>query len=176
MRRLLLLRHAKSDWSVGGQRDIDRALAERGRKVAPLMGDYLARHRLRPDRIVVSSARRTRETCDLILPAFKDVPPVAFEPRIYEAPPKALLEVVRASAVDAHSLMVIGHNPGIQELASLLMAQGDIRARQSLLEKFPTAALAVIDFPIDRWSDIAPHTGRLDRFITPKMLDGGEDD
>ncbi|MBX6426884.1 MAG: histidine phosphatase family protein [Variibacter sp.] len=170
MRRLLLLRHAKSDWAVGGQRDIDRVLAERGRTAAPVMGHYLARHALRPDKIVVSSARRARETCDLIVPAFDRPPPVAVEARVYEAPAKALLEVVRETPPEVHTLLMIGHNPGIQELASLLMATGDIHARQSLLEKFPTAALAVLDFPVDHWSEVQPHTGRLDRFITPRAL------
>jgi phosphohistidine phosphatase len=175
MRRLLLLRHAKSDWSVGGQRDIDRVLAERGRKVAPLVGRYLARHALRPDRVLVSSARRTRETWDFVAPAFTDAPAVAYEPRLYEAAPKLLLEVVREAPDNAHTLMLVGHNPGMQQLADLLVGAGDIRARQSLVEKFPTAAFAVIDFPVDRWRGVEPSTGRLDRFVTPKMLDGEDD-
>jgi phosphohistidine phosphatase len=176
MRRLLLLRHAKSDWSAGGQRDIDRVLAERGRKVAPLMGQYLARHGLRPDTVLVSSARRTRETYDFVAPAFTEAPPVAYDGRLYEAPPETLLGVVRETADAAHTLLVIGHNPGMQRLADLLIKTGDIRARQGLAEKFPTAALAVIDLPVDRWSKIAPHSGRLDRFVTPKALDGEEDE
>ncbi len=176
MRRLLLLRHAKSDWSVGGQRDIDRVLAERGRRVAPLMGEYLARQALRPDQILVSNAKRTRQTCELILPAFAEAPPVAYEPRIYEAPPKALLDVVRETRPDVHTLLLIGHNPGMQGFADLLVTEGDVHARQSLMEKFPTAALAVIDIPIDRWGKLEPHTGRLDRFVTPRSLDGEEDD
>lgn len=174
MRRLLLLRHAKSDWAQGGQRDADRALAERGRQVAPLMGHYLARHGLRPDHVLVSPARRTRETSELVLPAFAEAPAVAYEPRIYEAPAKTLLEVVRDASSTVHTLLLIGHNPGVQELASLLMAGGDIRARLSLLEKFPTAALAVIDLPVDNWREVEPHSGRLDRFITPRALSGME--
>jgi phosphohistidine phosphatase len=169
------LRHAKSDWSVGGQRDQDRALAARGREAAPLIGAYMARHGLKPDKALVSSARRARETWDLVAPAFGKSLDVSFDPRLYEANPKALLIPLREAGSTAHSLLVVGHNPGIQELASLLMASGDIDARQRLLEKFPTAALAVIDFPIDTWSALAPHSGRLDRFVTPRALDADTD-
>jgi phosphohistidine phosphatase len=170
MRRLMLMRHAKSDWSVGGQRDRDRALAARGREAAPLIGAYMAHHGLRPDKVLVSTARRARETWELAASAFgKDID-VSYDDRLYEANPKALLIPLRETSASAHSLLVVGHNPGIQELASLLMASGDIDARQRLLEKFPTAALAVIDFPLDSWSALAPHSGRLDRFVTPRAL------
>jgi phosphohistidine phosphatase len=170
MRRLMLMRHAKSDWSVGGQRDHDRALAARGREAAPLIAAYMARHGLKPDKVLVSTARRARETWDLVAPAFSTDLNVSFDARLYEANPKALLVPLRAVDAAAHSLLMIGHNPGIQELANLLMASGDIDARQRLLEKFPTAALAVIDFQIDDWSALAPHSGRLDRFVSPRAL------
>jgi phosphohistidine phosphatase len=175
MRRLMLLRHAKSDWSAAGQQDFDRVLAERGRNAAPLMGDYLARHGLRPDRVLVSSARRTRQTCELLLPAFAKAPPVALDPRIYEGSPKTLLQIVREAPDDAQTVLLVGHNPGMQALADQLIGSGDVHARQSLVEKFPTAALAVIDFPVDRWSTVEPNSGRLDRFITPRELDGEDD-
>jgi phosphohistidine phosphatase len=170
MRRLMLMRHAKSDWSVGGQRDRDRALAARGREAAPLIGAYMAHHGLRPDKVLVSTARRARETWELAASAFGKDLDVSYDDRLYEANPKALLIPLRETSASAHSLLVVGHNPGIQELASLLMASGDIDARQRLLEKFPTAALAVIDFPLDSWSALAPHSGRLDRFVTPRAL------
>jgi phosphohistidine phosphatase len=176
MRRLLLMRHAKSDWTAGGQRDVDRALAERGRKVAPMMGHYLARHGLRPDKMLVSSARRTRETCDLMLPAFPDAPPVVYDARLYDAQPEGLLAIVQETEPGSHTLMVIGHNPAMQELSDTLTGSGDIRARQSMVTKFPTAALAVIDFAVDRWDRVEPHSGRLDRFVTPHSLDGEADD
>ena len=175
MRRLMLLRHAKSDWSVGGQRDHDRSLATRGREAAPLIGAYMVQHGLRPDKVLVSTARRARETWSLVAAAFGKDLDVAFDDRLYEANPKALLIPLRAANAAAHSLLMVGHNPGIQELASLLMASGDIDARQRLLEKFPTAALAVIDFQIDTWSALTPHSGRLDRFVTPRALDADPD-
>jgi phosphohistidine phosphatase len=82
MRRLMLMRHAKSDWSVGGQRDHDRALAARGREAAPLIAAYMARHGLRPDRVLVSTARRARETWDLVAPAFGKGFDVSFDARL----------------------------------------------------------------------------------------------
>lgn len=170
MRRLMLMRHAKSDWSVGGQADIERPLNSRGRDVAPLVGRYIAQHALRPDRALVSTARRTRETWDLLSPELGKILPVTFDKRFYEAPAKSILVALQETPAEVHTLLVIGHNPGMQELASLLMASGDIAARQNLLEKFPTAALAVIDFAIDRWSDLKAHAGRLDRFVTPRAL------
>lgn len=170
MRRLMLMRHAKSDWSVGGQPDIERTVAARGREVAPLMGRYIAQHALRPDKALVSTARRARETWDLLAPELGKVPAAAFDKRLYEAPAKSILAVLQETEPNVHTLLAVGHNPGMQELASLLMATGDLTARQSLLEKFPTAALAVIDFAIDRWSDLKAHAGRLDRFVTPRAL------
>jgi phosphohistidine phosphatase len=175
MRRLMLMRHAKSDWSLSGQRDHDRALASRGREAAPLVGAYMGQHGLKPDKVLVSTARRARETWSLVATALGKDLDVSFDDRLYEANPKALLVPLRAANAAAHSLLMVGHNPGIQELASLLMASGDIDARQRLLEKFPTAALAVIDFQIDAWSALAPHSGRLDRFVTPRALDADPD-
>ena len=170
MRRLMLMRHAKSDWSLGGQPDVERTLAPRGREIAPLVGRYIAQHALRPDQAMVSTARRARETWDLLAPKLGKTPPVVFDKRLYETPAKNILAALQEARPDVHTLLVIGHNPGMQELASLLMATGDIAARQNLLEKFPTAGLAVIDFAIDRWSDLKAHAGRLDRFVTPRAL------
>ena len=176
MRRLILFRQAKSEPARSGEADLDRPIAARGREVTPLMGAYIAQHALTPDRALVSTARRTRETWDLLAGAFAKPPPAAFDRRIYEAPAKALLAVLHETAADTHTLLVVGHNPGMQELASVLMASGDMTARQNLSEKFPTAALAVIEFAVDRWADIAPHSGRLDRFVTPRALALGADD
>lgn len=170
MRRLMLLRHAKSDWSGGGQRDLDRPLAARGRTVAPLMGRYLADHGLMPDRVLVSSARRTRETWELLAPTLPRQPDFAYEPRLYEARPADLIAVLEATAPGVQALLVIGHNPGLQEIAAWLTGSGDSAARHRLMEKFPTAALAVIDFPADDWRSLAPSSGRLDRFVAPRML------
>ena len=170
MRRLMLLRHAKAETATAGQRDLDRVLAQRGREVAPQMGRYMGEHGLAPERALVSTAKRTRETWELVASALVKKPPADFEERIYEAPAKAILSAVQSTNNGVHTLLVVGHNPGIQQLATLLVTSGDSTARHSLAEKFPTAALAVIDFDVDRWSDVKASTGRLDRFVTPRSL------
>jgi phosphohistidine phosphatase len=171
MRRLMLLRHAKSDWSRPGMRDHDRTLNARGRDAAPKMGAYMARHALFPDLVLASTATRVRETLDLLLPALGRDPKVTHDERIYEASEDALMEVLREAPRTAHALLMVGHNPGFADLAGLLIASGDIEARARLIDKFPTGALAVIDFPLDDWAKVHPHSGRLDRFVVPRTLD-----
>jgi phosphohistidine phosphatase len=175
MLRLMLLRHAKAEFASSGQTDAERTLAPRGRAVAPVVGRYLAQHSLRPDTALVSTALRTRQTWQLVAAEFEQPPPTTFEARLYDATAQNILAVVKELPGNVPSVLVVGHNPGLQEAASLLMASGDISARQSLMEKFPTAALAVIDFPVDSWAGIRPNGGRIDRFVTPRMLSLGDD-
>ncbi|MCC7348070.1 MAG: histidine phosphatase family protein [Variibacter sp.] len=170
MRRLMLMRHAKAEPAVHGQRDIDRPLAPRGRDVAPLIGRYLAEHGLAPDRVLISSARRTRETFEALAPALPRAPAFKHEPRLYEASPKTMLAVLQEEPSDAHTILLVGHNPGVQELSVLLTGAGDSEARHRVQEKFPTAAVAVLDFATDTWRDLKPSSGRLDRFVTPRLV------
>jgi phosphohistidine phosphatase len=174
MRRLILLRHAKSDWAKD-RPDIDRPLATRGREAAPRMATYLKNEQLFPDLALVSPARRTRETWDLLQPAMGEIE-ARFEPRIYEAPVARLLTVVQEVEPATRTLLMVGHNPGFQDLARLLVGYGDRYAFARMAQKFPTAGLAVIDFAVDSWSEVAPRGGRLDRFVTPKSLGADEDD
>jgi phosphohistidine phosphatase len=174
MRRLLLLRHAKSDWPAGTP-DSERPLAGRGREAAPVMGAYLAAEHLIPDRVLVSPALRARETWDLLAPHLPGDVEVASEPRIYEAPAERLLAVVKEAPDAARALMLVGHNPGFEELATRLVGFGDRYAFARLARKYPTAGLAVIDFDTDHWAEIAPRSGRLDRFVTPKSLGQADD-
>jgi phosphohistidine phosphatase len=175
MRRLMLLRHAKSDWSRPGHSDHERELAARGRKAAPLMGRYMAEHAMIPDHAIVSTATRTRETWQLVADMLPKIPPVEFEDRIYEASPRDILAAIADAPAAARSLLVVGHNPGFQDTANLLVESGDKRLRKSLAEKFPTSALAVIDLDIDSWSEIRPGSGRLEAFVTPRAVDGRSD-
>lgn len=175
MRRLLLLRHAKAERSQPGGRDHDRILAERGRADAAKVGAYLARHGLIPDRAVVSTAERTRQTWAPVAAALGTAPQVVFEDRIYEASAHAILNVIKETDAAARTLLLIGHNPGLHELANLLIASGDIEARQRLLEDFPTAALAAIGFAADDWNGAHPHGGRLLHFVTPDLLEPATD-
>jgi phosphohistidine phosphatase len=174
MRRLMLLRHAKSDWATG-LRDQDRPLNERGREAAPRMGAYMARHGLVPDLVVASTATRVRETLDLLLPSFAAAPRIAPDERLYGTGPDVLLDIIKETPRTVHALLLVGHNPALAELAGLLMASGDVETRQRLIEKFPTAGLAVIDFAFDDWRKVHPKSGRLDRFVVPRMLEAEPD-
>jgi phosphohistidine phosphatase len=169
MRRLMLLRHAKSDRSLG-MPDMTRPLNERGAAAAQLMGAYMARHRLLPDLALCSPSTRTRETWAELSSQWPAAVKVSFEERLYVAPPQAILSVICAQDAEARTLMVIGHNPGLHEAAELLIAAGDVGLRERLREKFPTGALAVIDFAAEAWSTIHDHSGRLDRYVTPRSI------
>lgn len=167
MRRLILLRHAKAERAEGGARDFDRALAPAGRAAAPRIGAYMAGHALTPDLAICSSARRAKETWDLAAGAYPVLPRTVYDPRVYQLAAEGLLSLVRAAAADVHVLLLVGHNPSLEDLADGLIATGDPATRERLTEKFPTGALAVIDFPVDGWDELAPRSGRLDRLVTP---------
>ena len=175
MRRLLLLRHAKAERSRPGERDHERILAARGRNDAPRLGAYMVRHAFTPDLVVVSTSTRTRETWELAATAFEDVPPVQYDERIYEASPQAILKVIKETGPQVGTLLVVGHNPGLQELATLLVAVGDSDALLRLKEEFPTASLALINFMVEDWSRLHPHAGRLEHFVTPDTLAAATD-
>ena len=170
MRRLMLFRHAKAERSLPGGRDHDRALATRGRDDAPKLGAYMARHALVPDAVLVSSAARTRETWERAASAFARVPPATIEDRLYDAGPNAILQVVQKTEPRIGTLLVVGHNPGLHELALMLVAKGERAARRELEGGFPTGALAVIAFTLDDWSDLSADSGRLERYIVPRSL------
>lgn len=170
MRRLILFRHAKSDWTGDAASDHDRALAPRGRRAAGPMGAWLAGRGFRPDLVICSTATRTKRTWSLAKAAFTPAPKTEFSDAVYEASAKALLEVVRGTPDEVQTLMLVGHNPGLADLVALLASSGDPEARRTLSQKFPTAAIAVLDIPQDGWSATAPKSARLDRFVTPKIL------
>ncbi len=170
MLRLMLLRHAKSNWSSSAIQDVARPLSERGETAARLMGGYMARHLLLPQRVLCSPARRTRDTWAGISAQWPADTDVVFDDRLYAATPHVVLSVVRAQGEATRRLLVIGHNPGLQEAAELLIAAGDVELRERLREKFPTAALAVIDFAIEKWARIHERSGRLDRYVTPRSV------
>jgi len=170
MLRLMLLRHAKSDWSSSGMPDTARPLTERGEAAARLMGGYMARHALIPERVLCSPARRTRETWAGIATQWPPDVEIVFDEGLYATTPQSILSIVRAQDNATRTLLMIGHNPGLQETAELLIASGDVELRERLREKFPTAALAVIDFAVDKWSRVHDRSGRLDRYITPRSI------
>ena len=174
MRRLLLLRHAKAAALAGGG-DHARPLALRGRGDAPRLGAWLAGRGDAPDLALVSDARRARETFDLLAAGFHEPIEARSEPRIYDAAPGALLKLAQGAPASARTLLLVGHNPGMAELAICLTGHGDRYAFSRMRAKFPPAGLAILDFDADAWADIAIGAGRLDCFVTPAQL-GGEDD
>jgi phosphohistidine phosphatase len=170
MCRLMLLRHAKTEQAEPGQRDRDRKLVKRGRNEAEIIARYMARHDLIPDLALVSPARRTQETWELISSGRKKAPRHVDDDRIYGAAPDELIRLIGETRA-ARSLLVIGHNPGLHEVALQLIASGDVAMRGHLSEKLPTLGLVVIDFAFDAWTKLHPQSGRIERFVTPRILD-----
>jgi phosphohistidine phosphatase len=169
MRRLMLLRHAKTERAEPGQRDRDRKLIKRGRADAPTLGAYMAHHDLIPDLALVSPAARALETWNLVADAFNKPPRTRHDDRIYNASPHKLLQVV-AEPRKASKLLIVGHNPSLHEFALQLIASGDVEAREQLREKLPTSGLVVMDLPIEDWPQLRPHAARLERFVTPRLI------
>ncbi|MFN3233253.1 MAG: SixA phosphatase family protein [Alphaproteobacteria bacterium] len=168
MKRLMLLRHAKSSWEKPGQADIDRPLNHRGERAARLMGTYLQQQGREPELILCSTARRTRETVAGLLEQFATAPEIRFDEKLYLAAPHEILELISDVPDSVRRLMVVGHNPGMHELALQLVAEDKTGALGALREKFPTAALAHFKLEIDHWPDIGP--GRLVDLQAPKNL------
>ncbi len=174
MRRLILLRHAKAERPVGLS-DLSRPLAARGRRDAVHVGQYMAQEGLLPDKVIVSPSRRTMETWDGLKGAFKGLEAESVG-ALYDASSFRLLTVIRGIADEAKCLLVIGHNPGMEDLAIQLSGSGDQPGRKAMREKFPTAALAVIAFDREHWNDIDRAGGRLLRFVVPRSLGASEAD
>jgi phosphohistidine phosphatase len=166
--QLMLLRHAKSEKAEPGMRDRDRRLTARGQTDAAMIAAYMVGYALLPDRVIVSSATRTRETWQVMAPAFP-ASPVEYEDRLYESGPDAILAVIREIGRSASAPLVIGHNPGLHDMARLLIAPGAREARQ-LDDGLPTCGLVVIDFIHKDWRKLALRSGRLDRLVTPRLI------
>ena len=172
MKTLALFRHAKSDWSDPRLEDFDRPLAPRGIKAAPRMAKEMKKLGLAPDLVLCSEAVRTRQTWDLAAPEIGATPRLVVQRRLYLAAPGELLEAVREVGPEAETLMLIGHNPGMENLAAVLAGpESDPTAFRRLAKKFPTAALAILTFEIATWRDAGPGTGTLTHFIQPRDLD-----
>ena len=174
MRRLMLLRHAKTENDAPSGRDQDRRLDNRGRHDAAEIGGWIARHAPFPDLVLVSHAVRAHQTWEIAWEAMKErvpEPQVELMPELYGADVSQLLETIReASSTDSLRLMIVGHNPGLHELALALAGSGDGAARKALADNLPTSGLAVFDFEIDDWTDVAIRRGRLVVFVSPKLL------
>jgi len=171
MRRLLLLRHGKADrHSAGGDRE--RPLTTRGEEDARRLGAFLSAEGMTPDLAVASNARRAKQTLERVLEAFPGHVTHLVENTIYLATPDHLLDILRQTPDKISTLLAVGHNPGFAELANALAGEGDAAELALMRSKFPTAALAVLDFHAEHWATVGKGAGRLSRFVTPAGLRG----
>lgn len=160
-RRLILVRHAKSDWTDSGLSDHDRSLNDRGRRAAPRMGDWLRARGHRPEAALLSTARRVAETWEGL--GFADVTP-RWSKDLYLAPPATILGALKG--VEARCVMVVAHNPGMASLAQWIAEEPPQRSE---FERFPTCATLVVEFDRNDWQ-IEPLTGRVLDFAVPRDL------
>ncbi|HUL85553.1 MAG TPA: histidine phosphatase family protein [Actinomycetota bacterium] len=168
MRRLILLRHAKSSWDDPDLADVDRPLSARGRTAARAMAAHLRAHPVHPDLILCSPSARTRETLALVAPSLGSVE-TRFDEALYTFDAGAALDHLVATLDDDRvCALVVGHNPPMGELAGTLASEGD--ALGAVRAKFPTGALAELELAIESWSALRPGCGRLTTFVRPRDL------
>jgi phosphohistidine phosphatase len=168
---VLLLRHAKSAWSQPGLDDHDRPLNRRGERAAEAMADHIVRNVPRPDLILCSTTARTRQTlAPLVHRLSVPAPPISLERGLYLASADVLLERLRALTEEVGTVLLIGHNEGIGELAEGLAGSGRATDLTALRAKYPTGTLATLRAPAARWSDLASHSAELLSFVRPRDL------
>lgn len=160
MKKLFLLRHAKSSWDDAALADIDRPLNERGKLAAPFMGGLMRRLDLIPDLILTSPAKRARGTAKLVKEAGAFEVMIVTDERIYEASPNNLHQIVSEITDQNNSVVLVGHNPGIE---------GFVRFLTGKVEPMPTAALAVIDLAVEHWSEVGEGCGTVVKIHRPKQ-------
>lgn len=166
MKTVLLMRHAKSDWGEAGLEDFDRPLNGRGADDAPRMGKALAKVAGSPDRIVASTARRAKQTAELVARASAYEGEIAWEPALYGAPGTIWMETIRKLPEKAGNVLIVAHSPGIGEAAALLLGGRGGRARL----RFPTGAIACVESTVDRWTDLGPGEGELRWLLIPRLV------
>lgn len=159
MKRLILMRHAKSGWDDPLLDDHDRPLNQRGRLASVLMGTFLAEAGLAPDLALISSARRTQETWERMALGR----PSQVKPDLYLAGPLAIINAAQAADDSAGTVLILGHQPGMEDAANRFCAEG-------LLDGYPTAKITVIGFDVSKWRDLSFSTGRILQEASPKSL------
>lgn len=170
MNVLYVLRHAKSSWDDEGLADHDRPLAPRGRRATTRLASHIRRLRIRPDVVLCSSATRARETLEGILDAL-EASDVVVDRDLCGASADLLLVRLRRLGNDVRSVMVIGHNPGLQDLITCIAGDGDDDAMLSVRQKFPTGALATLSFPTGGWERLARGAAYLETIVVPRGLE-----
>ena len=170
MRRLTLLRHAKSSWDDESISDFDRPLNERGRRAAAAIGKHLAAKGVTFDLVLASPARRVVETLDGLAAGGWMSGPVRFTPAIYQASTRELLAIVQSAPDAAERLMLVGHNPVIAMLALQMTVDDGEGLRARVADNYPTGALAEIVLEVESWRDVTAQCGRLEAFTVPRSL------
>jgi phosphohistidine phosphatase len=168
MHTLYLLRHAKSSWADPTLPDRERPLAPRGRRDAKRIAKHLARLRIQPELVLCSTAERTRKTLELVRPALGTTGTVKLEAELYAASSDELLERIRVVPEEVATVMLIGHNPGLGDLALVLASAGADLER--IKAKFPTAALATLTLANTPWSELSEADAVLTSYVVPKQL------
>ncbi|HOV14017.1 MAG TPA: histidine phosphatase family protein [Spirochaetota bacterium] len=167
MKQLILMRHAKSDWD-NSLSDIDRPLSERGKREAPVVGKFLRKEKIIPDKLISSPSQRTRETLRYLMKELKEQINVEFNDIIYENIPKKIVELISKTEENIKTLMILGHNPSMeglyQSFSGILIDDNDI------CEKFVTSAISLFEFDIKEWGEIVKAKGKLVFFKSPKEL------
>lgn len=161
MKTLYLLRHAKSSWKDPDIQDFDRPLNSHGREAAPLVGRFIRKKKLRVDLLLSSPAERARQTAALVKGSAGLAAELLYDERIYEADLVRLVEIVTQSADSADALMLVGHNPGMEELLTFLTGEE---------RHMPTAALACVVLGVEKWVKVQERAGRLEWLVRPKDL------
>jgi phosphohistidine phosphatase len=176
VKRLILLRHAKAVPAAPDLEDADRRLADRGRTDAIRIGQFLKEESWVPELALCSTALRTRETLELIVPQLGASPAVQHLPELYLARWLTIVNLVRQVNEKCGALLIVGHNPGLEEAArKLARPPGDTKSRklhQLLQEDYPTAAVALFEFDVEQWSAIDRGEGDLQNFVRPRDLRG----
>ena len=172
MKILGLFRHAKSDWQDPRARDFDRPLNARGRKGAAIMGRYVRTQGVKWERMIASPAIRCAETIEIAAEASGRPVAANWDRRIYLASGVTLADLLREQAGDPASILMVGHNPGLEDLIfDLVPDDGTSPLRDVVEEKFPTASFAVLELAIDRWADLKDNCARLVHLTRPRDLD-----
>jgi phosphohistidine phosphatase len=170
MRRLFLVRHAKAELATG-RIDYERKLTSRGRDDAKRVARALAARRILPDILIHSGAARAKETAEIFAAAWEDKIALEKDAALYDATLATLLERTRALAESHKSVALVAHNPGLGELATALSGSGARPELHRLAEKYPTGAVAVLDFSVGRWEEIERGSGKLALYLTPAELE-----
>jgi phosphohistidine phosphatase len=166
---LYILRHAKAETGAAGQEDHTRALIKRGGEAAEHMGKYMAGQGIAPDLVLCSTATRARQTWAQAEKAYKKTPQVEYIDKLYLASANEIINLLAAVPESVHSLLVVGHNPGLHQLALKFGRTGDEDLLDTLALKFPTCALATIALA-NPWREIGKARGVLKNFVTPKII------